>query len=80
MKTDKLSKEEMKILKNNFNHLETSAKHQYCLPILQRQKILLFDIYTAHISKNTPNMNCPKCVLKVMSSLYELYMNNINEN
>ena len=76
-KTDKLNKNEMKVLKDNFTHLETSAKHRYCMPIIQRQKILLYEIYSNHISKRTPSLTCPRCVLGVMTALYELYVNNI---
>lgn len=78
-KTDKLNKNEMKILKDNYSHLETSAKHRYCMPIVQRQKILLYEIYGNHISKNVPSMSCPRCVLNVMTALYELYTNNVEE-
>lgn len=72
-KLPKLEKKDKDTLKKNYSHLETSARHQYCLPIIQSEKIALWSIYEKYISSNSPNPSCPKCVLKVCTALYNLY-------
>lgn len=68
-----LSKEDKKTLEKNMGHLKTSALSDYCLPILQSEKIKLWSIYEKYISPSSPNMSCSRCVLKVCKALYKLY-------
>lgn len=70
---EKLDKEDKKTLEKNMNHLKTSALSDYCLPVLQSEKIKLWSIYQKYISVNTPSISCPKCTIKVCSALYKLY-------
>ena len=70
---NKLLKEDKKTLEKNMGHLKTSALSDYCLPILQSEKIKLWSIYEKYISPKSPNMSCSRCVLKVCKSLYKLY-------
>lgn len=70
---NKLDKEDKKTLEKNMSHLKTSAKSNYCLPILQIEKIKLWSIYEKYIYKRSPSMSCPRCVLRVCTALYWLY-------
>lgn len=72
-KLPKLLKEDKKTLEKNMSHLKSSALSNYCLPIMQSEKIKLWSIYEKYINSNSPNMSCGACVLKVCKSLYKLY-------
>lgn len=74
-KLPKLEREDKKTLEKNMSHLDTSANSNYCLPILQTEKIKLWTIYEKYINSNSPSINCPRCVLRVCKSLYYLYVN-----
>ena len=72
-KLPKLLKEDKKILEKNMSHLKSSALSNYCLPILQSEKIQLWSVYEKYINSNSPNIACGQCVLKVCTALYKLY-------
>lgn len=68
----KLKAEEKKLLKSNYNHLETAAKHDYSLPLYQRDLIALNDLYIKYINKQGQNISCRTCVLRLLKSLFLL--------
>ena len=72
IKEIKLTAEEKKVLKANSNHLQTAYKADYTLPLYQRDLIALNDMYMKYFNTQGVNISCPKCVLKLLKTMYIL--------
>lgn len=72
----KPTKEELKLLKNNAKHIITAYKSNYSLPLLQRDLIGLNDIIRAHYGGRGYNLNCSRCILSMLKSLYPMLEEN----
>lgn len=68
----KLTKEEKQLLTKNKDHLCTAAKSNYTLPVYQKDLIAMNDFYMKHFDSKGINTGCPKCQLRLLSTLYEV--------
>lgn len=68
----KLTAEEKKVLKANADHLITAYRHDYTLPLFQKDKLALGDIYNKYVTKKSINYGCPRCILGLLKGLYPL--------
>lgn len=72
IKEIKLTAEEKKVLKKNKSHLISSYKSDYTLPLYQRDLIEINDMYMKYFNTQGVNISCPKCVLKLLKTMYVL--------
>ena len=70
IKALKLTAEEKKVLKANKSHLVSAYKSDYTLPLYQKDLIALNDMYMKYFNKQGINISCPKCVLKLLKTMY----------
>lgn len=75
-----LTKKQIKVLKDNEQHLNTAGKANYIRGMYTSSVVALFDLYKELFQDNPGNISCGNCRLKVCKKLYNVYKNICNNN